>query len=131
MVYQGQPRHRGHQGAEDAAADRVKHGDKSSLAQDDHDPMRLTSFGDDSTKRPASENSIGDALVDEGDEAPKLCLSLMKICTPTATDGLPSAGTACTAMRTIVPRPFFSWSLGEETKINTGRTNFNQLAPPC
>ena len=55
----------------DAAADRSKHGDKSSSARVDHDPMRLTSFGGDSTEPPDPEKSIGDAMVDEGTEAPK------------------------------------------------------------
>ena len=56
---------------EDAAADRAKHGDRSSSAQINHDPMRLISFGDYSTEPPAPEKPIGEALVDEGTEAPK------------------------------------------------------------
>ena len=36
--------------AEDAAANRAKHGDKSSSFRVDHDPVCLTSFGEVSTK---------------------------------------------------------------------------------
>ena len=61
---------------EDVEADRAKHGDKSSFARVDHDPMRLTSFGDDSTELPAPEKIVGDTLVDESVQAPKPCLSL-------------------------------------------------------
>ena len=56
---------------EDAAADQAKHGDRSSSAQIDHDPMRPISFGDYSTEPPAPEKPIGEALVDECTEAPK------------------------------------------------------------
>ena len=59
---------------EDAAADRAKHGDKSSSTRVDHNPIRLISFGDDTTEPPVPERSIRDALVDEGAEAPKPCL---------------------------------------------------------
>ena len=50
---------------ENAAADRAKQGDKSSSARVDHDPMCLTSFGDDSTEPPALP-CRKDALVDKG-----------------------------------------------------------------
>ena len=88
----------------------MKHRDKSSFARVDHDPMRLTSFGDDSTETsfgddstepPAPENFIDDALVDGGAEALKPCLSPVEMRTPTAAGGLLPAGAASTAMRTI------------------------------
>ena len=49
----------------DAAADRAKHGDKSSFAQVDYDPMCLSSFGDDSTEPPALP-CRNDALINKG-----------------------------------------------------------------
>ena len=60
---------------EGAAADRAKHGDTSS-ARVDHEPMRRASFGEeDSTEPPALPICKDDALVGEGFEAPKPCLS--------------------------------------------------------
>ena len=47
---------------EDAAADRAKHGDKSSSAQVHPDPICLTSFGGDSTK-PLALPCRDDAMV--------------------------------------------------------------------
>ena len=41
------------------------------LGRVDHDPIRLISFGGDSTEPPAPEKVIGDAMVDEGTEASK------------------------------------------------------------
>ena len=55
---------------EGAAADRVKHGDKSSSTRIEYDPMHLTSFGDDSTEPRSPRKSIGDAPTSEGAEAP-------------------------------------------------------------
>ena len=52
----------------DAAVEQVMNGDSSS-ALVDHDPMRLTSFGDDSTE-PLALPCRDDALVDGGTEAP-------------------------------------------------------------
>ena len=110
---------------EDAAADRAKHGDRSSSFRVDHDPMCMINFGDDSTEPPAPKKSVGDALVDEGAEALKPCLLPVEMRTPTAAGGLLLTDTASAAMRTIFPQPFFSWSLGEENKEKFGRTNSN------
>ena len=80
---------------------------------------------------PAPEKFIGDVLVNKGAEAAKSHLPPMEVCKLSfAVGGLLPAGTTSTALRITFPRPFFSWSLGEETKGRTGRTNFNQLAPP-
>ena len=114
----------------DAAADREKHGNKSSSAQVDHDPICLTSFGDDSSA-PLTLPCRDDALADKGAKAQKPCLSPVKMHTLIAAGGLLTAGTAFTALRTIFSPPFFSWSLGEETEKNTSRTNFNHLATHC
>ena len=99
----------------------------SSSAQVHHDPMCLTSFGDDFIQPPARPCCKDDALVDKGAAAPKLCLSSVETCTLIAAGGLLPAGTVSTAVKTIFPRPLFSWSLGEETKISNSPTN-NQLA---
>ena len=80
---------------------------------------------------PAPEKCIGDAMVNKGAEAPRPNLPPMKVRMLSSTaGGLLPASTASTTMRTIFPRPLFSWSNGEEAKERTGRTNFNQLAPP-
>ena len=115
---------------EDAAADRAKHGDTSSSARVDHDPMCLTNFGDDSTKPPALP-CRDNTLVDKGAETPKSCLSPVEMRTLLAAGGLLLTGTASTAMRIIFPRPLFSWSIGEETEKRTSRANFNQPCPRC
>ena len=55
---------------ENAAADRAKHGDKSSSVWVDHDPIYPTSFGDDFAEPPALP-CRNDALIDKGAEASK------------------------------------------------------------
>ena len=100
--------------------------DNCSANQVDPDQMCRTSFGDDSTGPLALPCSRDEALVDNGAATPKPRLSPVEMRTPTAAGGLLPAGTASTVMRIIVPRPFFSWSLGETKKI-TSRAN-NQLA---
>ena len=70
-------------------------------AQVDIDPIRLTSFGDDSTGPPALPCSRDDALVDEGAEMPKHCLSSVETRTLTAVSCFLLAGTASRPMRTI------------------------------
>ena len=112
-----------------AAAERVISGDNSS-AQVDTVPIRLTSFGDDSTGPPAFPCSRDDALRDKGAAAPKPCLSPAKMRTRTAADGLLPAGTAPTAMKAILSRPRPSWTLGGKAKESTSRTNNNQLGLP-
>ena len=111
---------------EDVAAERVISGDNS-FAQVDADSTCLTSFGNDSTVPPALPCPRDDILVDNGAAVPKPCFLPTKMRTRTASSGLLPTDTASTAMRTIFPRPFFSWSLGE-TKKRTSRIN-NQLAP--
>ena len=105
---------------EDAAADRAKSGDKSSSAQVDHDPMCLTSFGDDSTEPPTLPLR-GDALVDKGAAAPKPCPSSVKIRTPTAAGDLLPAGTASTTVtRTLFHQPpLWSFCPTEEMNFRT------------
>ena len=107
----------------------MKHGGSCSANQVNPDPMCLTSFVDDSTERLALSCSRDDALVDKSAAAPKPSLLLVGMRMLTAADGLLPTGTASTAMRTIIPRPLFSRSLGETRKC-TNRTN-NQLASLC
>ena len=104
-------------------------GDSSSARRFDDGPTSLTRF--DMIAEPPALPWRDDALVDKGAKAPKPCLSPVHMCTLTTAGGLLPVGTTATAMRTIFPRPLFTWSLGEESKKRTGRTNFNQLAPPC
>ena len=69
-----------------------------------------------------------DVLVDKGAAALKPCPSPMEMHTPTVAGGLLPAGIASSAMRIIFYRPLPSWTLGEEAKEKTSRTNNNQLA---
>ena len=111
---------------EKVSTKRVISGDSSSV-QVDTDPMCLISFGDDSIGPRALPSTRDGALVDNGAAAPKPCLSPAEIRTQIAAGGLLPTGTASTAMGTIFPRPFFSWSLGETNK-RTSRIS-NQLTP--
>ena len=104
---------------EDAAADRAKHGDKSSSSRVDHDLMCLTGLGDDSTEPPAHPCRDA-ALVDKGAETPEPFLSAEEIRPPTAAGGLLAAGTASTATRTILPPPpLWDFCLIKEIKFRT------------
>ena len=118
-----------HKRTEDAAADRVVNRDSSSARKIDNGSMSLTSFG--MIAEPPALSCRDNALINKGDEAPKPCLPPVEMRTLKAAGGLLPASTASTAMRTIFPRLLFFLSHGEETKIRNGRTNFNQLAPPC
>ena len=95
-----------------AAADRVNNRDSSS-ARDDDGPTNLISFG--MIAEPlAPEKCIGDALVNNGAEAPKPHLPSIEVrmLSSAAGDLLP-AGTASAAMRTIFPLPLLSWVICE------------------
>ena len=105
-----------------AAAERVIRGDNSS-AQVDTDPIRLTSFGEDSIGPPAPPCSRDDALVSKGAVAPKPCFSPVKMRTPTAAGGLLPAGKASTATRIIFYHlPLRLWPT-EETNFWTPNHN--------
>ena len=109
------------------AAVQAKHGDSCSAKRFQADPTSSVSFCDDSTGPPALPCTKDDALVDNGAAVPKPCRSPVEMPTPTAAGGLLPAGTLSRAMRTIFPRPRFSWSL-RETKKHTSRINY-KLAP--
>ena len=102
-----------------AAAVQAKHGDSCSANQVDPYPMCLTCFGEDSTGPPALPCSRDDALVGNGAAAPKSCLSPLEVCTPTATDGLLSAGKTFTATRTTFDQPSLWFCPTEEIKLRT------------
>ena len=87
-----------------------------------------TSFG--MKAEPSALPCWDEVLVDKGAAAPKPCLSPVEMRTPTATGGLLPAGIASSAMIIIFSRPLLSWTLGEEAKGRTTRTNNKQLAPP-
>ena len=77
------------------------------------------------------EKCPGDALVNKSAVAQKPHFPLVEVRMLSSTaGGLMPVGTVSTIMRAIFPPPRFSWSLDEETKERTNRTNFNQLAPP-
>ena len=81
---------------------------------------------------PAPEEYNGDALVNNGAEAPKPHLPPMEVrMLSSVTGGLSPTGTASTAIRTILSPPPPSWSLGDKTKKRTNQINLNQLAFPC
>ena len=65
---------------EDAAADRAKYGDSSSVKRVDAGSTSSTSFGM-TTEPPALPRRV-DVLADKGAEAPKPCLSSVEIHTP-------------------------------------------------
>ena len=113
--------------AEDAAAYQAKNGDSCSANRSETSQTSSTSFG--MTAEPPALPRRDDVLVDKGAAAPKPCLSPVEMRTLKAIGGLLPAGTTSTAMRTIFPRPFSSWSIGENTKKSKRRTN-NQLTPP-
>ena len=114
---------------ESAAVDRAKHnGNISSAKKVDIGSTSLTSFG--MMAEPLALPSRDDALVGKGAEAPKSYFSPVEKRTLTTAGGLLPAGTVFTAMRTIFPRPLFSWSHGKTKNKCTSRTD-NQPAPPC
>ena len=107
--------------AEGAAVDGMKHGDTSSAARVDHDPMRQTSVCEEgSIEPPAFPIYRDDALVDEGTEVPKPCISSGEMRTSTPAGSLLLTGTASTTTGAIFLLPPFSWSLdGKTKKLNT------------
>ena len=88
-----------------AAAVQAKHGDSCPAKRVQAGPMSSTSFGDDFTGPPTLPYSRDDALVDNDAVAPKSCLSLLEIRTPTAAGGLLPPGTTSTATRTTFDQP--------------------------
>ena len=75
----------------------------------------------------ALEKYTGDTVVNIGAEAPKPRFPPVEVRVLSfAVGGLMPAGTASTfTLRAIFPLPLFSWSLGEEIKKRSDRTNFN------
>ena len=100
-----------------AIAVQAKHGDSFSANQVDLDPMYATSFG--VTAEPPALPCKNDVLVENGAAAPKSCLSPLEMRSPTALSGLPPAGMASTAMRTIFGQPTLWFCLTEEANSRT------------
>ena len=116
-----------HEPAEGAAtAVQAKHGDRCSAKRDQAGPTSSTSFDDDFTEPPTLPCSREDALVDNGATAPKSCLSLLEIHTPTAAGGLLPAGKTSTKTRITFYQPRLGLCPTEET--NPKRTSI-QHAP--
>ena len=108
------------------APDRAKVGDSSSARIEDC-LTNLTNFS--MIAEPllmAPKKYIGD-VVNKGAEAPEQYFLPVEVRKLSSTaGGLMPAGTVSTStMRAIFAPPLFSWSLGEETKERSGRTNFN------
>ena len=101
--------------AKDAAANQAKDGDSCTAKRVHAGPTSSTSFG--MKAEPAALPCRDDAMVDKGTAAPKPYLSPVEMRTP-LTDS------------DHIFRPLPSWTLGEETKGRTNRTNNNQLAFP-
>ena len=97
-----------------AEADRVMSGDNS-LAEVDPDPICLASFGEDCTGPPAYPCTRDDALVDNGAEVPKPCLSPAELRTLTAADGLLPTGKDSTTERITYHQPRLRFCPAEET----------------
>ena len=104
--------------AEDAAADRAKHGDSCSAKRLDTGPTSSTSFG--MKAEPLSLPCCrDDALVDKEAAAPKPCLAPGEMRTLTAAGGLLPTGTSSTATRTIFHQPPLWFCLTKEMNSRT------------
>ena len=102
-----------------AAAVQAKHEDSCSAKRVQAGPTSLTSSG--MKAEPPALPRSDDVLVDKGATTPKPCLPPTEMRTLTTAGGLFPSGKASTTVRTIFPRPFFSWSLVGETKKQTCR----------
>ena len=94
-----------------------------------HDPMRLTSFGDQEYIKPPALPCRDDALVNQGHEVPIPCLSPVEMRKSTPAGGLLHADSASTnkAQGTKFPPQLLPWSFGEtseENNIGTTRQTF-------
>ena len=99
-----------------------------------HDPMRLTSFfGDQDYTEPPALPWRADALVNQGQEITKPCLSPVEIRKSTPAGSLLHAGAASTnkAQGTNVPPQLLPWSFREtsEKNICTTRQTFAKYNP--
>ena len=66
-----------------------------------HDPMRFTSFGDQECIEPPALPYKNDALVNQGPEVPKPCLSPVRMRKSTPNGGLLHAGSTLTLSHTF------------------------------
>ena len=94
-----------------------------------HDPMRLTSFGDQDYTKPPALPCRDNALVNQGQEMAKPCLSPVEIRKSTPAGSSLHAGAASTnkAQGTNFPPQLLPWSFretSEEKNICTTRQTF-------
>ena len=92
-----------------------------------HDPMRLTSFGDQDYTEPPARPCRDDALVNQGHEVAKPCLSPVEMRNSTSAGSLLHAGAASTMITqgTNFPSQLLPWSFretSEEKSICTRHT---------
>ena len=102
-----------------AAAVQAKHGDSCSEKRVQDGSTSSTSFDDNVIEPPALPCSRDDALIDNDVAAPKSCLSLLEMRTPTAAGGLLPAGTASTTTRTTFDQPPLWFCPTEEINSRT------------
>ena len=103
----------------EATAVQAMRGDSCSADRVDPDPMCSTSSGDDCTGPPAPPCSRENAPVDNRTAAPKSCLPLLEMRSPSAAGGLLPIGEASTATRTTFSQTFLRFYLTEETDSKT------------
>ena len=116
--------------AEGAAESKLRHGDTFSPLVDDG-PTNLTSFGKIAKPLSASKRYIGDALVNEGAEAPKPYLRPEEVrMLSSATSDMMLAGTASMSMRAIVPHHLFLRTLVKRQKIEPAEQKSTTLPLP-
>ena len=90
-----------------AAALQAQHGDSCSVKRIQAGPTSSTSFS--MKAEPPALPRWNDVFVDKGAATPKPCLSPTKMGTLTTAGGLLPLGKASTTIKTIFPRPFFSF----------------------
>ena len=85
-----------------------------------HDPMRLTSFGDQDYTEPPALPCRDDALVNQGHEVAKPCLSPVEMRKLTSAGGLLHAGAGSTIITqgTKFPPQLLPWSFRETSEEN-------------
>ena len=102
-----------------ATAVQAMHGGSCSANWVDPNPMCSTSFGGDSTGRPALPCSRDDVLVGNGTAATKSCLSPLKMRSPTAVNGSLPTGKTSTATKTTLHQLSLRFCLTEATNLTT------------
>ena len=100
-----------------AKAVQAMHGDSCFATRVDPDPMFSTNFGDDCTGPLTLPCSREGALVDNGAVAPRSCLRLLEMRSPTAAGGLLPIGKTSTSMKTTFDHPILWFCLTQGTNL--------------